>query len=255
MPATPTAPEIPAQPGPPQDPPPVSAGANPGATPRVGRLLGLVRWIITYGQQLAVSLQQHTDPVRFASLAFRFQTTDLAAILARITRGLMLAAGLEGKLERLAEAGRDVQPVDIRLPAERAPRDGRAAPEPRVRPGNIIDLPLDRLPSAEAIAAELRRRPLGAILVDICRDLGIAPGDIPAGHWEELERAIINYDGNLATLMFGCPLHERAMAEARRIIAGGDPADGPAWVIPPLPADAAPVPIGSPDATRKPLAA
>ena len=49
----------------------------------------------------------------------------------------------------------------------------------------------------EEIAAEVRRRPVGAVIADICRDLGIVPSN-PL--WRELSLAIIDNGGNLATL-------------------------------------------------------
>jgi hypothetical protein len=272
----PTVPDSTAQPAPSQDRPPVSAepspgattpgatldatvGASPGATPRatphVERLRGLVRWVIAYGQHLAVTLQRRADPVRLAALAFRFQTTDLGVILARIARGLMLAGALEEKLARLTEAGRDLTPDRLRLPSVRAPRGKPPAGQPGVHPCNIIDLPLDRLPSAEAIAAELRRRPIGAVLADICRDLGMLPGDLADGRWKELADAVSAYGGNVVTLMFGFPMFDKAMAAARRVIAAQPPTAADIWVLPELPPGEAARSTGPPEDARQLIAA
>ena len=54
------------------------------------------------------------------------------------------------------------------------------------------------LPTPEQIAAEVRRRPIGAVIADICRDLGIMPSH-PL--WPELQHLIIRYGGNLANLV------------------------------------------------------
>ena len=54
------------------------------------------------------------------------------------------------------------------------------------------------LPTPEQIAAEVRRRPIGAVIADICRDLGIMPNH-PL--WRELRDAIIRYGGSLARLV------------------------------------------------------
>jgi hypothetical protein len=43
----------------------------------------------------------------------------------------------------------------------------------------------------------VRRRPIGAVIVDICCDLGIAPGDIDRPFWDEINHAVIMYGGNL----------------------------------------------------------
>ena len=42
----------------------------------------------------------------------------------------------------------------------------------------------------------MRRRPIGAVIVDICCDLGIAPGDLERGFWDEINIAIIMYGGS-----------------------------------------------------------
>jgi hypothetical protein len=55
-----------------------------------------------------------------------------------------------------------------------------------------------RLPTEKEIAAEVRRRPVGAVIADICRDLGIMPGQLDRAFREELSRAIIIYGGSLA---------------------------------------------------------
>jgi hypothetical protein len=55
-----------------------------------------------------------------------------------------------------------------------------------------------RLPTEAEIAAEVRGRPVGAVIVDICRDLGITPGQLDRAFWDELSHAIIAYGGNLA---------------------------------------------------------
>jgi hypothetical protein len=43
----------------------------------------------------------------------------------------------------------------------------------------------------------VRRRPIGAIIADICCDLGIAPRDLEPGFWDEINLAIIMYGGSL----------------------------------------------------------
>jgi hypothetical protein len=54
------------------------------------------------------------------------------------------------------------------------------------------------LPTPEQIAAQVRRRPIGAVIADICRDLGIMPNH-PL--WRELSEVIICHGGNLARLV------------------------------------------------------
>jgi hypothetical protein len=57
---------------------------------------------------------------------------------------------------------------------------------------------LAHLPTPEQIAAEVRRRPIGAIIADICRDLGIMPSH-PL--WRKLQLVIIRHGGSLARLV------------------------------------------------------
>ena len=78
----------------------------------------------------------------------------------------------------------------IPSPAARRPTRGPKAPE---QPTPI----LARLPTPEDIAAQVRRRPVGAVIADIFRDFGIVPSN-PL--WRELSLAIIENGGNLATL-------------------------------------------------------
>lgn len=84
-----------------------------------------------------------------------------------------------------------------------------APPDPH--PSDPADDPrLARLPTEEEIAAEVRRRPIGAVIVDICRDLGIAPGHLDRAFWDEINHAIMMYGGSLAR--FFTNLHERLFA-------------------------------------------
>ena len=181
MSAAPTAPT----PGTPPDP--IPAGADKES--RVGRLLTLVRKLIDYGRELAATFQGR-DP---ATHARHFGTTDLALILARITQGLHRARSLE---ERLVRNAATLDPPHRPQPA-RAPREPRTtqAATPRSLSGDPC---LADLPTPEQIAAAVRRRPIGAVIADICRDLGILPSH-PL--WRELSEIIIRHGGSLANLV------------------------------------------------------
>ena len=158
---------------------------------RSGRLLNLVRKLIDYGRELAATIRQRTaaEPL-FAKV--RFGTADLALVLARIARGLLLANALEARvLQRAAH-----------LDAGRRPARARSAPNaPAALRVAEADPRLANLPTAEQIAAEVRRRPIGAVIADICRDLGILPGLLDRAFWDELSRAIIRHGGSLARLV------------------------------------------------------
>src|SRR6516165_6848511 len=97
----------------------MSAAETPTPTTapsRSGRLLGLVRKLIDYARELAATIHQRTaaDPGFGKG---RFGTTDLAAIFASITRGLLRANALEARVLRSA----------AHIDAERRPGRARSA--------------------------------------------------------------------------------------------------------------------------------
>ena len=183
MPAAFTTAEPPNRPDPTPDP----ATAHAPAQSRNGRLLGLLRKLIDYGTELARSLQQRPAVATLVTVALHFGTRDIALILARITRGLQLAAALEAKVvsRPLPEA---TAPPSFRIRSERKPRAGRQAAR---RPG------LPDMPTAEEIAAALRNRPAGSVIADICRDLGIVPAH-PL--WREVMAVVMEFRGNFVRL-------------------------------------------------------
>ncbi len=167
-------------------PPPPTEAPKPS---RSGRLLAVVRKLIDYGKELAATIRGRalTDPT---SVKVCFGTTDIALILTRIARGLHRAQALEDRVTRCA----------ARLDAE--PRRARGQSEARlsaVRPfAEPPDPRLASLPTAEQIAAEARRRPIGAVIADICRDLGILPSH---ELWRDVQKLIIEHGGNFARLL------------------------------------------------------
>jgi hypothetical protein len=219
------------------------------APPRLGQVLGLVRTLIAYGKNLATTLRQHAaDPhvlPCFAFVANIFGTTDLAPIFARLVRGVLRAAALEAWLTKRAALGRDLTPTSIRLPSRREPHAAKPAVPPAEDPS------LTSPPTVEQILAKDRRRPIGAVLVDICLDLGIVPGQMDYATWDELRRDIIEYGGSLVTLLCSRARNHRSA------IRTGSPSPGlasipitgpvpfPAWPVP-FPKSPAPACTGPP---------
>ena len=111
---------------------------------------------------------------------------------------------------------------DRRARRRRAQRAPREAPQEPAE----TDPRLAALPTAEQIAAEVRRRPVGAVIADICRDLGIM-ADHPL--WRDLRLAIMLHGGNLAGLFRD--RFKRARAALREAAEELSAAPGPA---PPL---------------------
>jgi hypothetical protein len=213
-------------PTPTTEPDPPRAGAD---TPtRLGRVLSLVRKLIDYGKQLATTVQQRAGTPGFAFLARPFGTADIAVILARITCGLRRAAMLEARLSRHATRGRDIALAPIRLPTMRVPGGTRPVAPPDVQPADPTDPELARLPTEEEIAASVRRRPVGAVIVDICCDLGIAPGHLDRAFWDEINHAIMMYGGSLARFL-------DVLQERLWLFGPGDLSDqtDPGWPTPP----------------------
>ena len=158
---------------------------------RSGHLLSLVRKLIDYGKEFAATIRQRafTDPT---SVICCFGTADVALILARISRGLHRANALEARLIRSADRLDAAPPA---APSQPRPRAARPAVAPATAE---TDPRLARLPTPAQIAAEVRRRPIGAVIADICRDLGIMPSH-PL--WRELSIVIIRHGGSLARLV------------------------------------------------------
>jgi hypothetical protein len=205
---------------------PVDISAPDPATPgedrpsRFRRVLDVVRKLIDYGKELATTLQRRaiTD---LAAVTRPFGTSDIGLILARITRGLLLANALEARVVALA-ARPAAPPRPARAPAQRAPRAAPAA-----RPADEADPRLARLPTPEQIAAEVRRRPIGAVIADICRDLGIMPTH-PL--WQELSVAIVWHGGSFPRLFKDIWDRVLPIRAARRSIATPTALPAPAAV-------------------------
>ncbi|HEY2617848.1 MAG TPA: hypothetical protein VGI78_10955 [Acetobacteraceae bacterium] len=180
---------------------------------RSGLLLDLVRKLIDYGRELAATIRQHTAADPYFVKA-RFGTTDLVLILASIFRGLLLAEALEARvLSRAAYLDAGPRPGRARS-AARAPAAPAAAK---------ADPSLAALPTPEQIAAEVRRRPIGAVIVDICRDLGIT-GSHPL--WRDVQRALIRHRGSLFRLVMnaiGRPVATAAQSPTTAIPAASQP--------------------------------
>jgi hypothetical protein len=167
---------------------------------RIGRVLAVVRMLIGYGKQVAEAVQRRAGQPLLAAGTLPFGTLDPAAILARIACGLRRAAALEARLTGFAARGQDLplpQPTPPTRPSQAAAISReRKPPAPRPRPANRADP--DGLPTAAQIAAEVRRRPVGAVVADICRDLGLLPGQCDRAFWKELSDVITTYGGKLS---------------------------------------------------------
>jgi len=160
---------------------------------RTAHALGLIRKLIDYGKELAGTLQQRPSAETLFDITRCFGTLSIALILARITRGLRIAAAPEARL-----ASRPARPeqahATARAPSPRKPSAARPPARHQDDPASL----LDHFPTPEEIAAQLRHRPIGAVLVDICGDLGIVTSH-PL--WREITLVLIENGGSLVALV------------------------------------------------------
>ena len=175
-------------PDPPQDRPPAAADGSKST----GFLLGLVRKLIDYGKQLTATLQQYPPATSFPLSPCFAGTIDLGQLLARIACGLQRAVALEARL--LRRARQEEKPAPTSPPPPPRPRAAR----PAARRAAGAAESLARLPTAAEIASQVRHRPIGAVIAEICRDLGIMPAN-PL--WRDLQQAVLSNGGNLGPLI------------------------------------------------------
>ncbi len=158
-------------------------------------LLDLVRKLIDYGKELAATLDQRAAGNPYFTV-LTFGTNDLAVILARITRGLQRAAALEVRIVRACGRARPDHRACPQRPV--APPTPPMPRQPVARPSapRAQTLP-SPLSTEDQIAAD-RRRPIGAVIADICRDLAIRPSH-PL--WREIQSAINRCGGSYLRLL------------------------------------------------------
>ena len=185
MPAPPT----PAAPTNGPDPDQDQAAAGVQVPTRKGRFLNAVRRLIGYGKALVETLRQPAASPSVRTIACCFGSNDIAAILVRIARGLHPAAALEAWL--ITWVPRREAASTRSAPAPRQPRTAQPA-APRTD-----DAGPAQPPTLEDIVARDRRRPIGAVIAEICCDLGIVPNH---ELWREVSSAVIQGGGSLVTL-------------------------------------------------------
>ena len=201
--------------------PPRDRGGRP-VPEHIAAMLSLVAVLADYGRHLAATIEHRALWRGFATIAQFFGTAHLPVIVAHIQRGIMRTAALQRMLLERARRGRDLvvlaprrrvrraaQPAaplpDPAAPPAAGPQPAAPPPNPTPRParGTLPPPPLtlDTLPSMADIEAEVRRRPVGQTIVDICRDLGIAPTLCDGRFWNRAFMAIRCYRGSFNNIM------------------------------------------------------
>ena len=181
----------------PTDPQPDRAQA--GLPPRIARLFGLVRKLIEYGLELAGAVRQQIAAPAQGRLALVFGTVNTGLILARILLGLRRASALQVRLQQHAAAGADLPPAFSGEPAQGS-RHGTPSAGGRIR-RPTDEFAFAGMPTTAQLAEEISRRPIGAVLADLCRDFGIVPGYVDDELWKEVSFAIVEFGGSLGGLV------------------------------------------------------
>jgi hypothetical protein len=195
----------------PPPPNPLQDRASPSVPANIAQLLYVVRTLLEYGRHLAATIERRAAMPGFSLFAALFGTAKLPIILAHLHRGILRATALEALLRKRAATGRDVAVAPLRVRA--APGAPGANPDPVNEPLNAQigrlnaerarnDAPIDpdHLPTLEEIEAEVRHRPMGGTISDICRDFGIVPGLCTRAFWDAVIKAVIFYQGSAVSL-------------------------------------------------------
>src|ERR1700722_19046494 len=119
---TPPGPALSPQPDP-QAVRPVLTSDEPG---RSQRLLSVLRKLIDYGKGLALTLQERSTRTDLFDIKMRFGLVNVAAIIACITRGLLLATALEARLVNHPVLP-ETKPARVRAPPAREPHAAPSA--------------------------------------------------------------------------------------------------------------------------------
>ncbi len=190
---------------------PASTQESRSSTPMpacIAAILDVVRTLLGYGKHLDRTLPDRAEHRHFPSLANGFGTHDIRRILAHVQRGILRAMMLERYLLARAAQGRDIEPTQPPGPAEpddiaaldmklRAPArpQVKTARAPRVDPDDPMHF---SIPTLKELEAQVRSRPIGRTIADICMDLGIAANMCDGAMWTELYRAMVHFGGNFA---------------------------------------------------------
>ena len=166
----------------------------PAATIRV---LTFVRLLIGRGQQLVAAMQRCAeDPAMVEFAWLRFCSRNIPKILARLAYGLQLAAALEARLLWRASRGLDMPKRRVRPRTQKSGLPvSSAKPAPQKR---VSD---DAIPTARQIAAMVRRRGAGAVIVEICRAFALGPGQLTSEQRKDLLEIVETYGGTYSDLI------------------------------------------------------
>jgi hypothetical protein len=235
----------------PTDPPADRAGRAVPA--RIALLLHAVRILLGFGRHLADTAQHRATRPGFNAIAVCFGTSRLHRILAHLQRGILRAMALERVLLARAAQGRDIRLTEPRTRmhvASAAPADPSAPPPPEAQTAPeasaaavmsaTVEAPGARpatprptrppgwndpelfMPTLEELEAQVRRRPLGRTIVEICLDLAVVPGFCAGAFWNTLFDSIRLYGGSLDALRQERTRRQEAFCKEQDLKPGSD---------------------------------
>lgn len=171
----------------PRETTPEAVSAKPSASQV---LIGVIKRLIGAGLERLAVLQADPTPEEVQDTGIAFGTFNLCVIFARIMRGLNLATALQ---KYIASQSRHIDnPPPLRtLPVRKhLPRPRR---KPRLTEAADNATLLLRIPTEQEIAAMLRHRTIGAVLAQICADLGI---NVNHPMWQDVRYLIAIHGGH-----------------------------------------------------------
>ncbi len=192
-------------------------------------VLHAVGILLEYGTHLIDTVRQRATAPNFDAIAACFGTGNLTTILAHLNRGILRAMALQRVLLARATTGRDIDVIERHTCTTLAPDADPAEdtqPEPQAirlvcprkrtpapsRPTGWDDPELF-MPTLEDLERQLRRRPVGRTILDICLDLAVVPGFCHSAFWNELFDLMNCFSGSIDKLMRQKTRRREAFAE------------------------------------------
>ena len=171
---------------------------------RLAAVLQLVRILLTHGRRLAETAADQAHTPQFATIAAVFGTYNLAFIVLRVQRGILRAIALERYLLARAARGRDLTIVPPRTRTPASPRE-TSQPAPASAPTYGRHLhprhPANfHIPTLQELETQIRRRPIGRTIADICTDLAVIPGFCTSEFWGGLFDTLQFHGGSLTAM-------------------------------------------------------
>ena len=204
---------------------PQEDGARTAVPPCIAAILRVVSVLLGYGKHLDQILPYRADHPHFPVLAAGFGTHDIRRILGHVQRGILRAMMLQRFLLARAAQGRDIEPTERPAPAEaedieameiklRPPSEQRSKTQRarRIDPDDPVHFDM---PTLKELEAQVRCRPIGRTIADICMDLGIEPPTCEAGFWHQLCLILTQFGGNFETF-FGVRERRKKAFEKER---------------------------------------